>query len=453
MDQSVTKHISRTITWVSVFILAVMPFHEFLTTWAGSSFGHLDVWRSWKEIVILLCLPFAIYLIVQSTQLRKWFKKDWLVRLILAYVLLVIVNGIWAHRAGSVNKSALIDGYFIDLRFLAFFGITSIVTFFDKSILKYWRYILILPSLIVVIFGITQLALPLSFLRHFGYGPKTIPAYETVNHELKYQRIQSTLRGANPLGAYLVLIIPAVLLSFRKKVWLRIVALIIALVALLFSYSRSAWLGLALTLVALVYLVWVKPEWRKKFIAVCLILALIAIGGIVSLRYNTAVENVFFHTNKTTTSTISSNSQRTSALENGLKSLAHKPLGEGTGTSGAASEHNNHPARIPENYFIQIGQETGWLGIGLFVAINALVAVRLWRVRDNKLAVLLLVSLIGISLVNLVSLAWADDTLSLIWWGLAGAMLAPDIIGKAKSKTNPGETFKKANSQTKTRPA
>jgi O-antigen ligase len=449
MNRSFTKYISGSITWISIFILAILPFHEFLTTWIGSNFGHLDAWRSWKEIVILILLPFVFYLIICSKDLREWFKKDWLVRVLLVYVVLVILSGIWGYKRGNVNKSALLDGYLIDLRFLAFFGVTAVVTYYNQSIKKYWRYILVIPSLVVIAFGIVQLFLPYNFLSHFGYGPKTIPAYETVNHEIQYQRIQSTLRGANPLGAYLVLIIPAILLSFRRKVWLRVVILAAALVALLFSYSRSAWVGLVITLVALVYLVWVKPEWRKKYLISCIVLAFIAVIGVVSLRYNTAAENIFFHTNKTTTSRISSNSQRTSALKSGLKSLIHKPLGSGTGSSGAASEHNNHPARIPEDYFIQIGQETGWLGIALFVAINIMVGIRLWRVRSDTLAILLLVSLIGISLVNLVSLAWADDTLSLIWWGLAGVMLTPDIIKKAKPKSDHGKTFKKTIGQTK----
>ena len=114
-----------------------------------------------------------------------------------------------------------------------------------------------------------------------------------------------------------------------------------------------------------------------------------------------------------------------------------RPLGAGTGTAGPASVYNDHPARIAENYYIQIGQEAGVIGLALFVAINLLVAGRLWHRRGQLLPDVLLASLIGISLVNLLSHAWTDDTISYVWWGLAGAALAlpatapPQVSSKA----------------------
>jgi hypothetical protein len=39
----------------------------------------------------------------------------------------------------------------------------------------------------------------------------------------------------------------------------------------------------------------------------------------------------------------------------------------------------------------------------------------------------LFASLIGITLVNLLLYAWSDDTLSYIWWGLAGIAMVPDM--------------------------
>jgi hypothetical protein len=55
-----------------------------------------------------------------------------------------------------------------------------------------------------------------------------------------------------------------------------------------------------------------------------------------------------------------------------------------------------------------------------------------------------LASLIGISVINLVSHAWMDDTLSLLWWGLAGIALAPAIIkGKHYEKQTKSEKVAK----------
>ena len=104
--------------------------------------------------------------------------------------------------------------------------------------------------------------------------------------------------------------------------------------------------------------------------------------------------------------------------------MLREPLGQGPGTAGPASFRNDNPARISENYFIQIGQEVGILGLLLFVAINIGIARELWVRRDQLLSLVLLTSLAGLTLVNLISHAWADDTLGLIFWGLAGIAIA-----------------------------
>ncbi len=109
-----------------------------------------------------------------------------------------------------------------------------------------------------------------------------------------------------------------------------------------------------------------------------------------------------------------------------MDDVLSEPLGRGIGTAGPASVYNR-PAgetRIADNYFVQITQEMGWAGLILFMSIYALVAKGLWLRRKDNLALALLVSLIGLSAVNLFSHAWTDDTLAYIWFGLAGIALA-----------------------------
>ena len=60
------------------------------------------------------------------------------------------------------------------------------------------------------------------------------------------------------------------------------------------------------------------------------------------------------------------------------------------------------------------------IGLALFLLINVGVGYLLWLRRDDPLALGLFASLIGISFVCLLSHAWSDDTVSYIWWGLAG---------------------------------
>jgi O-antigen ligase len=428
MNHSLTTRLSNVVGILAAFIIVLLPFHEFLTTWAGSNFGHLDAWRIWKEVLILLISPLVIYIVFKTPRLRKWFRDDWIIRLIFVYVILSIILGIWSYETGRVNKAALADGLITNLRFPVFFIITAVAAYKSKFLKKNWQSLLLIPAAIVVVIGLAQLFLPIDFLRHFGYGPKTIPAYETVDQKLQYHRLQSTLRGANPFGAYLILIISACFINLKKRKWSKLALATASIIALLFTYSRSAYLGTIASLATLFYLIKLNKKWRKQFVVVCGGLVVVLALLVIALRYNSVAQNLLFHTSNTSKSQTSSNAQRASALKTGLKDVAHEPLGEGPGTAGPASVHNNHPARIAENYYIQIAQETGWLGLIIFILINVLVGIRLYQQQKDMLASLLLASLIGISIVNLISHAWADDTLSLLWWGMAGIMLTPAII-------------------------
>jgi len=151
-------------------------------------------------------------------------------------------------------------------------------------------------------------------------------------------------------------------------------------------------------------------------------------GALIAFRNNDHVQNAFFHTDEHSRSADSSNQDRASALKGGLRDIVHEPFGRGPGTAGPASTRNNQGGRIAENYYLQIGQEVGLIGLTVFVAINILVARALWQNRRDILACVLLASLAGLTLVNTLSHAWADDTLSLLWWGLAGMALGSVIL-------------------------
>ncbi|HSX27255.1 MAG TPA: O-antigen ligase family protein [Patescibacteria group bacterium] len=421
------RRLAQKLSWIIAGVMALLPFHALITTWLGSNFGHLDGWRIWKELIIFgLAFPSG-YLAVQDKKIRTWLKKDWLPRLIIVYVLLHFALGIWALKTGRVNNSALIYSWLINLRFLGFFTIVLVVSVKSSFLKKYWQKILLLPAGVVIIFGLLQrFVLPYDFLRHFGYGPKTIPAYQTVDNKLSYQRVQSTLRGANPLGSYLVLIIPALFFGLHKKPAFRYLALFGSLLVLFFSYSRSSWLGLLIA--AGLFMYWSISKTRLKQVAIIVgVIFVLITAGTLSFRNNRTIQNTFFHTDNQSTSIDSSNEDRVAALETSSREVFREPLGRGPGTAGPASIRNNQPARIAENYYLQIGQEVGLVGLTLFLGINFLIAKTLWKLRDDNLAKLLLATLAGITFINLLSHAWTDDTLSLLWWDLAGIAMAASV--------------------------
>jgi hypothetical protein len=151
------------------------------------------------------------------------------------------------------------------------------------------------------------------------------------------------------------------------------------------------------------------------------------IAGILTifLRNSLYFENFVFHTQTNSVVPVSSNQGHLVALKGGLNYIVHHPFGDGPGTAGPASVYNDHKVRIAENYFIQVGQETGWLGILMFVLITTGVGYLLLVRRADPLALSLFASLIGLTFINLLSHAWTDDTLAYVWWGLAGVAMVP----------------------------
>ena len=422
-------------------ILVLMPFHAVFTTWLGATLGHIDLFRIWKELLLVPLAIISLIVIYKDSHLKKWFIRSPLVALILVYTLLHVVLGLVAHKLNRVNSSALIYALLINLRFLTFFLICFVVASKIPRLKKNWRGLLLWPALIVISFGLLQqFVLPPNFLSHVGYGPKTIPAFHTVDQKPDYVRLQSTLRGPNPLGAYLVLVLSAFSLLFIKekygrKYWAFIIA--VTGIVLLFTYSRSAWLGAILSVGLVVY--WtIRNQKLRRWMVTGGIVSVVVLGGVVvALRNNNVLQNTLFHTDETSRAPESSNAVRTQALTEGAKSVWYEPLGRGPGTAGPASFRNNHTARIAENYYIQIAQEVGVVGLALFAAINVLIFKELLQKRKDQLAMILLASFVGLTLVNMISHAWADDTIALVWFGLAGIAPAPVILEqKAKVPRN-----------------
>jgi O-antigen ligase len=230
----------------------------------------------------------------------------------------------------------------------------------------------------------------------------------------------------------MIVITALVALITKRKKQLKIwgsVFIAAGLVVLFFTYSRSAWLGLGISLAALFYWLFTSDSLRRRLIII-VTLVLVVFGFLVlALRHNNIFENTFFHTDNSSRSPESSNQAHDQALIGGLKSIWHEPFGRGSGTAGPASFRNTKgQPRIAENYYVQIGQEVGVIGLAIFIAINIIVVKYLWLDRRQTLSLVLLASFVGLVAVNVLSHAWADDTLSYVWWGLAGIALAPVIL-------------------------
>lgn len=425
-----TRRLNRIASYVVAAIFVLLPFHALLTTWAGSNFGALDVFRLWKELLMIPLGLIAAWLVLRNKDFQKQLVRSWLLRLIGVYTVLFIAFGIFVVLNGRAPFEAVAYSWIINLRFLWWFVIVWIIARADPLLTQQWPWLLFIPASLTVLFGLLQkFLLPTDFLHHFGYGPNTIAITQTVDNKEGYQRVQSTLRGANPFGAYLMLVMTAAVGSLRRKPWIAIL-FAFAAVALFFTYSRSAWIGLVVSLAVLGFMQLTSRRGKWVLVISFALAFVIGLFGIWQFQHNDTLQNTVFHSDENSTSEVSSNEVRSSALISAAREVVHEPLGRGPGTAGPASFRTEQP-RIAENYFLQIGQEVGIVGIVLLLGIFCMIVRHLWQRRRYVLAQVLLASLAGITVINLMSHAWTDDTFSLLWWGFAGAVMSlPAILSK-----------------------
>jgi hypothetical protein len=432
MVATISTKLKPVLNALSAGLLVWVPLAAFATVWLSSITGHYTAWRLAEDALVIIAAVTAIIYLLKRPKLGANLINSHIVWLIVFYTVLCVGLGAVALARHDVSHKALGYGLDVDLRFLIFFLVCLVAGSCSGWLVKHWKPLVLIPGGVVIFLGAVQhFFLSANFLSHFGYKASTITPYETINSNIHYLREFSTLRGSDPFGAYLVLILSlvSVLLIRAKDTKQRLlygVLMAIGLVDLYFSYSRSAWIGLGLSLLTLALLA-VKWDARKKLWLSGGLIALVLIGGglFIGLRGNTSFQNTIFHTSSNSSIKASSNQGHIGALKQGLSDAFHQPLGRGPGTAGPASVYNNQPARIPENYFIQIAEEIGWLGLAVFLLICWLVARGLFLARKDPLALGLLAALVGITFINLLTQAWTDNTLSYLWWGLTGIALVP----------------------------
>lgn len=429
--------LSRLILVAVVAIFVILPFTTPITVFLGTNISHFGLFKVWKEIMMVIVLALVILSGIWRNMAgikERRFK-----------LLLVLMAGytLWAVGWGfmnltvfhQINWEAFVYALITDLRFLLFLVLCWLIAQDHAILKKKWPTLLLAPAAVVVAFGVLQyFVLPADFLRHLGYSAQTITPYQLVDERPDYVRIQSTLRGPNTFGVYLILVIVAAAVCLGKRRIKQLVMLAASAISLFATYSRSAWLGVVASLGLLSFINIHNPKTRQIIFASSLCVILLVGTSAYLARNGSFVQNTLLHTSSTSKSPESSNAGRSRAIKESTKEVLHEPFGRGPGSAGPASLRNNKPERIAENYYLQLGQELGWLGLGLFLAINVLVAMMLWERRTDRLAKILLASFVGIAISNMFAHAWMDDTISLLWWGLAGIALAPNLLQKSRQE-------------------
>jgi len=426
---------------ILLVIFGGIVLHAPISVGFGTLFPSADVFiKSWKEILLLLA---GLIMLVILYQKKAWkILASPLVLVITAYGLLHIL----LLPINPQGTTPAVAGLFIDLRYLIFFVLVYVAVHLYPTLRKPFIITFFAGAFVVAAFSLLQVfVLPHDVLKYIGYNKTTIVPYLTVDENPDYIRINSTLRGPNPLGAYAVIV-----LALLFAAWLRLkqvkpqrqrlaisVIVIGSFIALWASYSRSA-LFAAFAAIGIIALATAGRRIPRKAWIIGMVIIFAVVGGLVAARDTDFVSNVLLHENATTGAAVNSNDGHVASLEYGVDRMVHQPLGGGIGSTGSASLYGSQPL-IVENQFLFIAHESGWIGLALFIYITFLVQRGLWRRRADWFALGVFASGIGLILIGLLLPVWVDDTVAIIWWGLAAVALGftdgKDSNGRTVHKT------------------
>jgi hypothetical protein len=299
----------------------------------------------------------------------------------------------------------------------------------------------------------------------------------TITHE-EFCRVQSTLSGPNQLGAYTLVLMPFFFYRlFRAKTNLQMVLystpLFLGTIVLLLTWSRSAWIG-AVVMAAVYFIIQARRSWvallylgifalgvfaiffpainidqwdDQKFTSLAwagialfaLFLLLVAnlyhrlfsqigafffptvLGLLISVRgyFDTFFWNIINRP--------SSTQGHWERWSDGIAYMVQNPLGLGLGDAGPASARFANPGEtgfLPESWYLQVGLESGFLGLAFFITILILLGMTLLRAQTEFSRIVFL-GLVAVSSAALFLHSWESAVVSFTFWTLAGVALAP----------------------------
>ena len=427
MMQSNRNTIDRLLVGLLLAIFSGIVLHAPLTIWLGTFWPDASlVLKAWKEILMGLALiPLGIALYRR----QAWgMYRSPLMYLMVGYGLL--------HAATTplffTGAQATMAGLLIDLRYILFFLLMYGAIGLYPAYAALFKKLFFAGVAVVAGFAVLQVTvLPHDVLRHIGYGSSTIAPYLTVDENMDYIRINSTLRGPNPLGAYAVIALAAVVaywgyagrrLTGRYHVVLAALTAGLA-IALVASYSRSALIAAVVALAVVAGVLWGRRVSRWVWLVVGSGALLLA-SGLYVFQDTTFVSQVILHEDPSEGNETNSNDGHLDSLVEGVRLILAQPFGAGIGSTGSASLMTDEP-QIIENQYLFVAHEVGWAGVVLFLAIYGLLLEQLWRRRQDWMALAVFASGIGLAIIGILLPVWVDDTVAIIWWGLAAVALAP----------------------------
>lgn len=398
-------------------LVAVMPFHAFLSVWLGSIIGHQAQIQSWKEVLIIVLAGLTGWYLACHAEARTKLRTP-----VVAFIAAYLVVSLLVSAVAEPGLTPFVYG--LKTNFEGFLLFVIALSVGNGRITSKAVSLTINLGVVVAIIAVTlSVFLPPTFLSQFGYGPATIEPFRLIGPQEFGIRTPGTLGGPNQLGAFLI--IPLCLLAARalkRWRWTYLLASLALLSGIYVSYSRSAWIG---TIVGLLIVSLIGLSKRRALLvagsAAAVMLALVTAVSLTGTDGNLGY--YLFHARSGAAVQDDSTAQHALAITDAGATIRSAPLGLGLGSAGPAS-FQGHNARIPESSYLQIALETGLAGLALFLAIVVSAGLMLRRAAQNEAALGILGALAGLSVVALFLHGWADSTTNIVFWILAGAVCA-----------------------------
>lgn len=402
-------------------VIVLLLIHTPLVTYLTTQLGMPSAIKGWKETVLYaLAIVVAGVLYCRPDVRRDYLRNKSIIASGLFLATLIPASFIsWGGWSSYVIGVVLLSRYVV-----MYMIVVALCMLYPRARTLLLRALLVLAGGVLVIAVLQQFILDRNSLVPLGYGPSTILPYQLVDQDEVLLRVNSTLRGPNPLGAFaasVAVIALAYILrrSHRTRRWLfrGIVALFtVAVIVVIYSYSRAALLGLV---IGGGLLLWIRtPVSARRILAVS---AVVLVGVGASIVWSMGMfERIVLHDNPAVEDAVSSNTDHADSLLLGFERLVSQPLGAGIGSTGSASDVSMvHAPLYIENQYLHIAHEVGWIGLAAYGFLLTTIMYMLWQRRADWLALGVLFSGVSLLLIGIFLPVFQDDVVSLIWWCVA----------------------------------
>jgi hypothetical protein len=331
------------------------------------------------------------------------------------YVLLVVIMLAWAVISFAYSQASLWQsarGLSVD-----FSGLILLLTIWlwqpTSEQAKKLVYVIVGTLLAFAIISIPEIITNHAFRVWSGHD---LEFHFVVQH---IPQLRSLTSGPNPFGTLMVLLSALIVWQVRD-LRLRYSLLLFSGFILGLTYARSAWLGVGLMGTGIFF-----AELKRRKLAIWpVVLALSILIGVTygAVRYHEGVINILSHGGST--------DEHSKTAQDALDEARNRTFqasifGFGIGTAGPVvygtpEEKKGNFIKITEDWYLQLIEEVGFVGLIVYLALYYEVIKQLFLKNQRILAWLT----IGLALNAMFLHIWSTDiNLNLIFWSVVGLAL------------------------------